>query len=161
MTHEKFKELFDQNFDAVRNYLYYRSGDAELSTDLAQETFLRLWHKQLGAGHANIRALLYKIAWNLFISHYRREVIMSRLKLRHKPETMTGSPDEPLVFEEMKSAYERALGEMPDRQRTVFLMSRIDRLTYREIADRLGLSVKAVEKRMSLALSFIKQKIDL
>jgi DNA-directed RNA polymerase specialized sigma24 family protein len=45
---------------------------------------------------------------------------------------------------------------MPEKQRTVFLMNRIDELKYKEIADHLGLSVKAIEKRMSQALDHLK-----
>jgi RNA polymerase sigma-70 factor (ECF subfamily) len=45
---------------------------------------------------------------------------------------------------------------MPEKQRTVFLMNRIDELKYKEIADQLGLSVKAIEKRMSQALEHLK-----
>jgi len=48
------------------------------------------------------------------------------------------------------------LESMPEKQRTVFLMNRIDELKYKEIADHLGLSVKAIEKRMSQALEHLK-----
>ena len=49
---------------------------------------------------------------------------------------------------------------MPEKQRVVFLMSRIDNLKYAEIADQLGLSVKAVEKRMKKALEFLRNEIE-
>ncbi len=159
MTRDQFKELFDQNFDAVRNYLYYRSGDAELSTDLAQETFLKIWEKQLGDGHANIKGLLFKIAGDLFVSQYRREKALTHLRLRLRPESRMRSPEDQLIDRELQDAYETALARMPEKQRTVFLMSRMEQLRHREIAERLGLSVKAVEKRMNLALAFLNEFI--
>lgn len=159
MTKEAFKTLFDQNFDAVRNYLYYRSGDAELSTDLAQETFLKIWEKQLGAGHSNIKGLLFKIAGDLFVSHFRREKTFSTIRFNLKSTDEGISPEEQMMFEEMKTRYEIALAGLPEKQRTVFLMSRLDQLKYHEIAERLGLSVKAIEKRMNLALSHLKKTI--
>jgi RNA polymerase sigma-70 factor (ECF subfamily) len=50
---------------------------------------------------------------------------------------------------------------MPEKSRDVFLMNRIDGLTYADIAGRLQLSVKAVEKRMHKALSFLKEHLDI
>ncbi len=160
MTRDQFKELFDQYFDSVRNYLYYRSGDAELSTDLAQETFLKIWEKQLGVGHANIKGLMFKIAGDLFISQYRREKTFTHLRLRLRTENRMGSPEEQLIYREMHESYEAALARMPEKQRTVFLMSRMEQLRHREIAERLGLSIKAVEKRMNLALAFLNESIQ-
>jgi RNA polymerase sigma-70 factor (ECF subfamily) len=160
LTREEFKNLFDQHYDAVRNYIYYRSGDADMATDIAQDAFLTLWEKQLGDGHANAKALVFRIAGNLFISHYRRQRKLTGIKLSLNPDVSTSSPDEQVMFSELKEKYERALLKMPEKQRIVFLMSRIDRMKYHEIAERLGLSQKAVEKRMSLAIRFLKEKME-
>jgi len=160
LTREEFKKLFDQNFDAVRNYIYYRSGDAELSTDLAQETFLKLWEKQLEPDHRNIRALLFKISGNLFVSHYRRQKTLSRIKLEYTQEDAGTTPEQEAMYDEMKDRYERLLAELPEKQRTVFLMSRVDGMKYHEIARDLELSQKAVEKRMSQALTYLKERLE-
>ena len=72
---QDFKILFDKYFDSVRSYLYYRCGDTELASDVAQEVFLRIWEKQLMPEPNKEKALLYKIANDLFISHYRRKVV--------------------------------------------------------------------------------------
>jgi RNA polymerase sigma-70 factor (ECF subfamily) len=53
---------------------------------------------------------------------------------------------------ELQRELESAIAQLPEKQRTVFLLNRIDKMTYAEIADQLELSVKAVEKRMSQAL---------
>ncbi len=160
MTREHFKELFDNHFDAVRNYVYYRSGDTDLATDIAQDTFLRIWEKQIGTNHPNIKGLLFKIAGDMFISSHRKQKNMSRFSLQFKPEDKGSSPEELMLFEELKDKYETALLNLPEKQRTVFLMSRMDRLKYQEIAGSLGLSVKAVEKRMNLALAYLKQVME-
>jgi RNA polymerase sigma-70 factor (ECF subfamily) len=159
LTRDQFKELFDQHFDAVRNYIYYRSGDGELATDLAQETFLKIWEKQLDPAHRNFKGLLFKIAGDEFVSHFRRQKALTRIRLGYKQELSGISPEEQMMFEEMRESYETALARLPEKQRIVFLMSRTDRMKYHEIADRLGLSVKAVEKRMNLALAFLKNQM--
>ena len=157
MTREQFKELFDNHFDSVRNYIYYRSGDTEMATDIAQDTFLRIWEKQLSTDHKNITGLLFKISGDLFVSQYRRQKVFDKFRLNIKPPFTGRSPEELMIFEEMKARYESALAKMPEKQRTVFLMSRMEELKYQEIAERLELSVKAVEKRMNLALAYLKQ----
>jgi len=158
LTRAQFKDLFDNHFDSVRNFIYYRSGDADAATDIAQEAFLRIWEKQ-PSDLSHITGLLFKIANDEFISQYRRQKVMSKFRLNAKPDQTGRSPEEQVIFEELKDRYETALVNLPEKQRTVFLMSRMEQLKYHEIAERLGLSVKAVEKRMNLALAFLKHAI--
>jgi RNA polymerase sigma-70 factor (ECF subfamily) len=159
LTRAQFKDLFDNHFDSVRNYIYYRSGDAEVATDIAQETFLRIWEKQPSSDNNNITGLLYKIARDQFVSQYRKQKVISKFRLNTKPDIVGISPEDQMMFEELKDHYEIALANLPGKQRTVFLMSRMEQLKYNEIAERLGLSVKAVEKRMNLALAFLRQAL--
>jgi RNA polymerase sigma-70 factor (family 1) len=159
LTKEEFKSLYDRHFDAIRNYLYYRSGDPELATDLAQEAFLRVWEKQLDQEENKMKGLLYKIAGDLFIDQLRKNKVQTEYARKVEFNFKSQQPDASLEFLELKAIYERALGEMPENQRITFLMSRMEEMTYKEIADRLGLSLKAVEKRMSQAISSLKLKL--
>jgi len=76
-----------------------------------------------------------------------------------KPDQSVLSPHEILEFNQLKAIYEKALAGMGENQRSVFLMNRAEGLTYHEIAERLGIGVKAVEKRMNIALNFLKKSI--
>lgn len=156
MTQQEFKKLFDENFAQVRNYLLFRSGNTELATDLAQETFLKIWEKQADIKISKVRGLLYKIANDLFISNYRKEQRSFNFFNSYQVNGETISPEEELMFEQLKQKYSKVLETMPEKQRTVFLMSRVDNLKYNEIAEISGISVKAVEKRMNKALEFLK-----
>ena len=69
------------------------------------------------------------------------------------------SPEELLAFDQLKEKYESLLLKLPDKQRVVFLLSRIDELKYHEIASRLNISVKAVEKRMKNALNLLRNEL--
>ncbi|MCK5463199.1 MAG: RNA polymerase sigma-70 factor, partial [Bacteroidales bacterium] len=53
-----------------------------------------------------------------------------------------------------------ALSALTEKNRTVFLMNRIDRMTYQDIANSLEISVKAVEKRMNKALAFLRETLE-
>lgn len=156
MTKENFKIIFDRHFDTIRNYIYYRCGDEELATDIAQESFMTLWEKQLAEDSSNIIGLLYKIASNLFVSNYRRQQVDIKFKNTLNTQENEYTPEDDLEYRELKEKYEKALSGLPEKQRIVFLMSRNDELKYGEIAERLNISVKAVEKRMSKALKQLK-----
>ncbi|NEW81662.1 MAG: RNA polymerase sigma-70 factor [Mariniphaga sp.] len=159
MTREEFKNTFDTHFNGVRNYIYYRSGDQEMATDVAQETFMKLWEKQPELLNGSIKAFLFKIAGDIFISQLRKQNVAMKYKAIAVDEETGESPFELMKYTELLRNYEKALEKLPDKQRTVFLLSRMDGLKYFEIADNLGVSVKAVEKRMKNALEYLRKAI--
>ncbi len=120
---------------------------------------MRIWEKQMDINPKTVKGLLFKIAGDLFITRYHREKLAFDFFSVYEPDMKNLTPEEELNFQELKNAYEVALKSMPEKQRVVFLMSRIDGLKYKEIAEHLGLTVKAVEKRMGLALQHIKEKL--
>ena len=159
MTKEEFKEIFDQNFDEVRAYVFYRCGDEELAVDITQECFLKLWEKKNIIRLSQVRGLLFKMASDLFINNFHHQKRTKLLFQNISFEEQDYSPEEILSFEQLKEKYESLLLKMPEKQRAVFLMSRIDGLMYKEIAERLDLSVKAIEKRMKNALGFLRTSL--
>lgn len=160
MSNENFKILFDENFEKLRNFVYYRCSDAEVATDIAQEVFMNVWERQTDKPPNEVVALLYKIARDLLVSRYRHEEVKKKFQAEPPPADHNPPPDEELEYEELRANYEKALAEMPESQREVFLMSRNDELKYSEIAERLDLSVKAIEKRMRGALQFLRFKLQ-
>lgn len=159
MKKEEFKQIFDLYFEDVRRYIFYRSGDESLATDIAQDTFMKIWEKQMKIDIKTVKGLLFKIASDLFISSYRREKVAFNFFNNFQPNEKSLTPEDDVSYQELKEAYEAALKSMPEKQRTVFLLNRIDELKYKEIADQLGLSVKAIEKRMSQALQHLRNEL--
>jgi RNA polymerase sigma-70 factor (ECF subfamily) len=159
LTKEEFKNIYNTFFDSIRSYIYYRSSDAELATDIAQEVFLKVWEKQFN-DYSNIKSLLYKMAGDTFISYYRKSKTSQSYIESFKLSFIEAHEEDSLELNEMKQAYEKALAKLSEKQRSVFLMSRMEELTYKEIADRLNISVKAVEKRMSQSLALIKKQLQ-
>ena len=160
MTKEEFKVLFDTHFDSVRSYLFYRGADKELATDLAQDVFMRIWEKRSNIEPKGVLRLLYKIAGDMFISRYRRETLELNYRNALKFNDHDNTPEDQLQYNELKANYIKALSELSEKQRTVFLMARMEGMKYREIAERLNISVKAVEKRMSIALAYLKKALQ-
>lgn len=160
MTKEAFKQCFDQWFDELRSYITYRCCDEELATDIVQETFVKLWQKDLEYMEGQTKGLLYKMANELWISHYRKLQSEKKYKLSFRWKSGQNPTEEQLYYEELKTKYEIALSGLPEKRREVFLMSRMEQLTYPEIAEKLEISVKAVEKRMGLALEELRKILN-
>ena len=160
MTRDVFKILFDANFDALRNYRYYRSGDKDLATDIAQECFLRLWEKQPKGDPDKLKGLLFKMGHDIFITKFRHARVVANFALSHNGDGQTSlSPEDEMQYNELERKYHTVLKTMPEKFRVVFLMSRTEELKNREIAERLGVSIKTVEKRMTKALGILKDAL--
>ncbi len=156
----EFKQVFDKHYDAVKNFLYYKLGDIDLAEDLVQEVFLKAWEKRDTIKMETVQNLLYTIANHLAINHFKSARTRFEFKLKDQPHTTRESPEYLMEKDEFASKLEEAIGGLPEKQRVVFLMNRIDELTYNEIAERLEISVKAVEKRMHEALEYLLKRIS-
>src|SRR5688572_19850574 len=146
MTPEEFKETFDTYYRPLKNFLYYKLRDIDLAEDITQEVFVKAWDKRDTIVLDTVRSYLYKIANNLAINYFTSAKTRFELKLEDHDSTVVESPQYVMEKDEFAVRLNRALENLPEAQRTVFLMNRIDDLTYREIAELEGVSVKAIEK---------------
>lgn len=160
LTKEDFKKCFDLWFDELRSYITYRCYDPELATDIVQESFVKVWEKGLEFQGEQTKGLLYKMANEMWISQYRKTQSEKKYKSTLCLKQEHNDTEDQLYYEELKTKYDRVLKKLPDKRREVFLMSRMENLTYQEIAVRLEISVKAVEKRMNLALQELRKEIN-
>lgn len=160
MTKEDFKNCFNEWFDEIRNYVNYRCADADLATDIAQEAFAKLWEKKFEYEGERTKGLLYKIAKNLWINQYRKSQSESKYRLSLSFKEGSNDTENQFYYQELKSKYEQALTALPEKRRVVFLMSRMDNMTYAQISIQLDISVKAVEKRMKLALGELRNVLN-
>ena len=155
-----FRKIFDQYYDGIRNFIYYKTGDIDLADDIVQEVFLKVWNIRTQVKPETVKALLYTIAENITKNYFRHQQVVYNFASNYVHEERPEEADYDLRKEEFHQHLQKTLSEIPEKARLVFLMNRIDGLTYNEIADRLNLSVKAIEKRMSEALGIIKEKIN-
>jgi RNA polymerase sigma factor (sigma-70 family) len=157
VTQQDFKLCFDKWFDEIRNYISYRSFDPELATDIVQETYMKLWEKNMEYRGSKTRSLLFKMASDLYVSNYRKQ---QTEKKHHNAFALTfdeHAVDVSVDDQELVNRMRRALAELPEKKRTVFLMNRMEGITYSNISKTLDISVKTVEKRMSQAIHTLRK----
>jgi RNA polymerase sigma-70 factor (ECF subfamily) len=154
-----FSSLFKVNSKTVFNYIYYKFGNEEKAYDAVQEAFLKLWENCAKVSPEKAKSYVYTVANNLYLNVIKAEKV--RLKYADKTLNSTNESPEFLMEEnQFKQKLDQTLARLPENQRTVFLLNRIDGKKYAEIAEMEGVSVKAIEKRMHLALKTLREQID-
>lgn len=157
LTLQEYQQIFRELYKPVRSYVYFRCGDVELAEDITQDTFLKLWEMRDKIDKATIKAYVYKIAQNNTINHQKRQQLHFKFLRKTEFSKETDTPEKIVEMEQYEAKLQQALSQLPDGGREVFLMNRLEDLTYVEIAERLGLSVKAIEKRMSKVLKILRE----
>lgn len=154
-----FASIFRANSKTVFNYIYYKFGNEEKAHDAVQEAFVKLWENCGKVSPEKAKSFVITVANNLYLNVIKAEKV--RLKYADKSlKTTQESPEYLMEQKQFKEKLERALDRLPENQRTVFLLNRIDGKKYAEIAEMEGVSVKAIEKRMHLALKSLRDQID-
>ena len=154
-----YSKLFRAHSKTVFNYIYYKFGDEEKAHDAVQEAFVKLWENCAKVTPEKAKAFVYTVANNLYLNVLKAEKV--RLKYKDPRAPITEQNPEYLMEEqEFRAKLEAALAALPENQRTTFLLNRIDGKKYAEIAEMEGVSVKAIEKRMHLALLALREQID-
>lgn len=154
-----FTSIFKANSKTVFNYIYYKFGNEEKAYDAVQEAFLKLWENCAKVHPEKVKSYVYTVANNLYLNMIKADKV--RLKYADNTGNYTNiSPEYLLEEQEFRQKLETALDGLPENQRTTFLLNRIDGKKYAEIAEMEGVSVKAIEKRMHLALQTLREQID-
>lgn len=165
MTGKTLKGLFLAHRRELQAYLTYKLKDAETAADLTQEAFLR-FAEQNSASGVNVaygRSYLYRTAHNLAIDHVRQKARQKTDASAH--DEMAAIADDKPTQEEQTDARQKlellqaAVVELPERTRQIFVLNRIEGLSYTETAERLGISESSVQKHLAKALLHVTQRL--
>lgn len=157
-----FNEFYKTNIQFVTNFSSYKSGDPNTALDLVQEAFLKIWEKCSEISYEKAKSYLFTSVNNLFLNKLKHEkVVLNYAKNTPYLDVTNQNPEYLLEEEEFKNKLKKAIEDLTEAEREVFLLNRIDDKKYREIAELLNISQKAVEKRMSSALKKLRIKIDI
>ncbi len=154
---EVFESIFKTHAESLVNFLYYKSGDYPAAEDLMQDSFSKLWKECAKVSLDKSKSFLFTIANNMFLNKVKHKKVVLKFEQRSHSQFSNETPQYLLEEAEFKNRLELAIAGLPEGQRTVFLMNRIDKMKYKEIAEKLGLSIKAIEKRMHNALKELRK----
>ncbi|CAA0148563.1 RNA polymerase ECF-type sigma factor [Tenacibaculum maritimum] len=159
----KFEILFKKSYKELSSVAYHYLKDEEESKDVVQEVFIKVWEKRKDLIE-DPQAIFYLVTAvkNNCISKLRKKMqhlsvddVMVRNTLKEDVSKESYSEEELDVYQFVN----KALEELPPKCLIVFKLSRFDLLTYAQIAERLGISIKTVENQMGKAIKIMRSYI--
>jgi RNA polymerase sigma-70 factor (ECF subfamily) len=154
-----FDDVFNTYAKDLKKHLYFKYNDMTSAEDVLQETFIKLWKNCSKVIFSKVKSYIYTLANNAFLDIKRHETIVRKHQKGFVNYNKSESPEFLMIEEEYFQKVKQTIANLPEKQREVFLLSRMEKKKYREIAEILDVSVKTVEKRMHFALITIREKI--
>ncbi len=151
------EELFRKHFSELSLYALRYVNDVDTSREIVHNVFIALWDKREQVDTSRpMKPFLFTAVRNRCLNHLRDSRYHDDLEnlAEEIPEIPEEEPSEILQVQ-----LYRAINELPQRSREIFEMNRFESLTYREIAERLGISQKTVETLMSRTLKTLREKL--
>lgn len=158
---EEFELLYRQFCQPLIMFANKYIYDQDVAENVVQDVFVNVWMNRENLDvSGNIKAYLYTSVRNKALntikhSHIKREY-QENLKL---DDIDPNTPESKVMYKEVEFAVNNAVRNLPEKCRMIFLMSRNDQLSYAEIANILGLSVKTIENQMGKALKILRKHL--
>jgi RNA polymerase sigma-70 factor, ECF subfamily len=157
-----FEQVFKTHFKRLHAYAFTILRDEVEAEEMVQQVFFKLWERNENLSfNGSVAAYLYKAVHNESLNYIKHQKVRSnhQLYVAYNMKNEVEHPAKKVLAGELEKKIHVALNELPEQCRTIFQMSRFDELKYREIADKLGISVKTVENQMGKALKLMRAKL--
>jgi RNA polymerase sigma-70 factor (family 1) len=154
-----FEAIYNAYAKDIRRFLFYKTQDVDKAEDILQEVFIKLWENCSKVDYHKVKSYVYSIANNIFLNEKKHEKVVLNFNNNNGKFDTNESPEYILLEKEFMEKLENTISALPEKQREVFLLNRIEKKKYKEIALHLDISVKAVEKRMHQALLVMRKEI--
>lgn len=168
--HEAFAELVGRHQHAVVGTVSKMMNGSPDAEDIAQQVFLRLWKSaKRYQPTAKFTTYMYTITRNLVFNASRKKSIRKESSIEEQAEEWNqqvenpnedARPDNELSQKELQAAVDRAIANLPEKQRIAVILRRYEQMPYEEIAEVLGLSVSAVKSLLFRARTQLRDELE-
>lgn len=158
--------LFSIYFARLNDFARNVVKDDVISQDIVQEVFVKVWEKREAIESINLEGFLFRLVRNRCIDYIKHLKVvqnrMNEIRLDSKYEELYRIDfvgDEPYVMieQELSQKIEKTIQSLPERCREVFILSRLDGLKNREIAEKLNINIKNVERHLARAMQSFRE----
>jgi len=154
-----FEDIFKLYAKDLKRFIFFKTKNLSETEDILQDTFIKLWDNCDNVNYYKVKSYLFTVANNIFLNIKKHEKVVRAHEKQTVKSNTNETPEFILLEKEFLVKIDNAIASLPETQREVFLLNRIEKKKYREIAEMLNISVKAVEKRMHFALKYMKEEI--
>jgi len=156
-----FERFYKKHSKNLHDFLYYKFGDHLNPQDKMQEAFIKLWQNCSKISLPKAKSYLFTTANNLMLNAVAHQKVVLKYNTSSPQKNSTNeSPEFVMQEKEYHTKLQNALANLTEAQRTAFLMNRTEGKRFKEIAELLDISTKAVEKRIYGALKKLRKDID-
>ena len=163
---EAFAYVFRMYYSPLLNYAGRILKDVEAANDVVQECFCRLYERRRELRkELQVRPYLYKSVYNACMDAIKHQKVASNyinqelLDFYFSKVVETPEAEQALLDEDLKGAIQDAINKLPERCREIFVLSKVDGLSNKQIAEQLNISMKTVEAQMTTA--FVRLRTEL
>lgn len=158
---QALRPIFERYYPDMLRRIRRIVPDEDACKDIAQEVFVELWRRREDLDiHTSLQAYLRRAAFNRAVNYAKSRVAFEA------PEQLSNLPDSPWQErdrqqqqESLENALHRAIDKLPEKCRVVFALSRFEHLSHREIALKLGISVKTIENQITKAMKMLRESL--
>lgn len=159
----EYEKLFRENYSLLCSYANGFLKDTDTAEEIVQDLFCNIWadRDRIVFG-TSVKAYLYRAVRNRCLNSIKHLKIRSNYRAEQLMDSggEKGELDLSIEASELEMKIRTAIDQLPPERKKIFLLSRYEGLKYKEIADRLGISVKTVENQMGSAIRFLKEKLS-
>lgn len=166
---QKVELLFCTHYKVLTSYAFRFINDRYAAENIVQDLFFELWNNRENIDfEAGIKTYLFKSVYHRCLNHINNPLSSRQTGLDQLTEneqltqfiiSQDKGPEYQLMMEELDKEINTLIDKLPPQCKKVFILSRKEELKNKEIAEKLGISVKAVEKHISKAISFLRDKL--
>ena len=156
-----YRAVYLHYYGLLCSYVLSHGCQRSEAEDVVQEALLRLWTKRGSLRtDGSLNAYLYRMAYHEYIDRYRKDRrLQDQLEAIRHESLQELVEDEEVYRDRLQQVWE-AIAELPPKCREIFMLAKQQGLKYKEIAQRLNISIKTVENQMGRALKFIREKVN-
>jgi len=155
-----FSSIYNKYIQDLNDFLYYKFGALLGPEDKAQEAFIKLWKNCDKVSSDKAKSFLFTVANNLMLNEVKHQKVVLKHKATKTDASDNESPEFILEQKQYLEKYQKALANLSEVQRVAFLLNRVEGKKHSEIAEMLGITLRATRKRIYNAVENLRKEIE-